>query len=111
VIRLLQGPQLGVLKVRRAMLTTDRFTGCPHLKVPAQVVFYRARAGYSGPDHLRYEVTDAKGEVDVFDITITVKLAPPPPTPSAPTEGIDRGTLPSPTTPNAPTSAGKGNSQ
>jgi len=78
----LQAPKLGLLTVRKGVLTTNQVAGCPGLKIPAQVVFYRARAGSAGPDHVIYKVTSASGEVETYDVTITVKPAPPPSAPS-----------------------------
>lgn len=78
----LQTPKLGLLIVRKGILTTNKVAGCPGLKIPAQVVFYRARAGSAGPDHVIYKVTSANGEVETFDVTITVKPAPPPSAPN-----------------------------
>ena len=79
----LQAPKLGLLTVRKALLTTDKVAGCPGLKVPAEVVFYRGREGSAGPDHVIYKVTSSGGEVEVFDVTITLKpAAPPPPQPA-----------------------------
>ncbi len=86
-VHVLQAPKDGVLIVRKAVLTTDKIAGCPRLKAPAQVVFYQAKESYSGPDHVNYEVTDANGEVSTFDVTITVKAAPPPGTPGTPKTG------------------------
>jgi len=81
----LQAPKLGLLIVRKAMLTTDKVAGCPHLKIPAEVVFYRGREGSAGTDHVIYKVTSSSGEVEVFDVTITLKPGPPPaPAPSPP---------------------------
>ena len=56
-IRVIEAPKSGTLRVRRALLTTDKIAGCPSLKIPAQVVFYQAHAGTVGTDHLTYEVT------------------------------------------------------
>ena len=64
------------------MLTTDKVAGCPGLKIPAQVVFYRGREGSAGPDHVVYKVTSSGGEVEVYDVTITLKPAPPASPPS-----------------------------
>jgi hypothetical protein len=75
-IRVIEAPKSGTLTVRRAMLTTDKVAGCPLFKTPAQVVFYKARAGYMGGDHLNYEVTSENGEVATYDVTITVKAPP-----------------------------------
>ena len=75
-IRVIQVPKSGILTVRRALLTTDKIAGCPGLKIPAQVVFYQARAGATGSDHIVYEVTDFNGEVGTYDVTTTIKDAP-----------------------------------
>jgi len=72
-VRVIQPPTSGTLTVRRAILTTNKVANCPALKIPAQVVIYRARAGYAGPDHVVYEVTDEKGELSSYDVTIKVK--------------------------------------
>jgi hypothetical protein len=81
VVRVVQPPTSGVLTVRRAILTTDKVAGCPQLKVPAQVVFYKSHDGYVGSDHVSYQVTDAKGESGTYDVTINVKPAPAPKAP------------------------------
>jgi hypothetical protein len=78
----LQPPKLGLLIVRKALLTTDKIAGCPHLKIPAEVVFYRGREGSAGTDHVIYKVTSAAGEVETYDVTITLKPATAPSTPS-----------------------------
>jgi hypothetical protein len=75
-IRVIEAPTSGTLTVRKAVLTTDRVAGCPILKTPAQVVLYLARAGYAGPDRVKYEVTSESGAVATYDITIIVKAAP-----------------------------------
>ncbi len=82
-IRVIEAPKSGVLTVRKAVLTTNKVAGCPGLKTPAQVVFYLARAGFAGPDHVKYEVTGENGEVATCDVTITVKAAPPAQSPPA----------------------------
>ena len=82
----LQAPKLGLLTVRKAMLTTDKIAGCPGLKVPAEVVFYRGREGSAGPDHVIYKVTSSGGEVEVYDVTVTVKPAAPAPPASPPSK-------------------------
>ena len=79
-IRVIEAPKSGTLTVRGAVLKTDKIAGCPGLKTPAQVVFYSARAGYAGADHVKYEVTSENGEVATNDVTIVVK-APPAQTP------------------------------
>lgn len=67
---------MGRFAVRRGELKTDQIAGCPGLKMPAQVVFYQARAGATGSDHLVYEVTNPTGEVGTFDVTIKIKNPP-----------------------------------
>ena len=88
-VRVIEAPKSGMLTVRRAVLTTDKVAGCPAVKVPAQVAFYRAHAGYVGPDHVKYEVTSENGEVATYDVTITIK-APPVTSPPAGDEGSRR---------------------
>ncbi len=82
----LQPPKLGVLVVRKAMLTTNKVAGCPGLKIPAEVAFYRGREGSAGPDKVIYKVTSSNGEIEVYDITITLKPAPPPSPQSPPSK-------------------------
>ncbi len=72
-VRVTEPPKEGALVVREAVLTTDKVAGCPQLKVPAEVVFYQARSGYTGPDHVAYQVTSENGQVATYDVTITVK--------------------------------------
>ena len=75
-VRVIEVPKFGTLTVRKAVLTTNKVARCPALKTPAQVVFYLARGGYEGPDHVKYEVTSENGEVATYDVTITVKAPP-----------------------------------
>ena len=76
VVRVIEAPNSGTLTVRRGELKTDRIAGCPGLKIPAQVIFYQARAGAAGSDHLVYLVTNPTGEVGSYDVTITIKESP-----------------------------------
>jgi hypothetical protein len=75
MVRVLEPPKFGTLIVRKAQLTTDKITNCPALKIPAQVIFYQARNGYLGHDHVIYAVADENGEVNSYDVTINVKEA------------------------------------
>jgi hypothetical protein len=75
-IRVVEPPMSGTLTARKAMLSTDKVAGCPTVKTPAQVLFYRSRAGYAGPDHVRYDVTSENNETVSYDVTITVKALP-----------------------------------
>ena len=47
-----------------------------------------ARAGYAGPDHVKYEVTSENGEVATYDVTITVTAAQPGQSPPAGAQGL-----------------------
>jgi hypothetical protein len=75
-IRVVEPPKSGTLTIRRGLLTTNRVAGCPALKVPAQVAFYRARAGASGTDHIVYVVSNADGLANAYDVTINIRAAP-----------------------------------
>jgi hypothetical protein len=81
-LRVIEPPKNGVLTVRKAVLSTDKIPGCPGLKTPALVVFYQAKEGYSGTDHVSYAVTNPEGQTQGYDVTVTVKT---PPAGSAPT--------------------------
>src|SRR5580704_13119880 len=74
-------PKAGVLIVRPTALTTTRSCGRPRINLPTQVALYQAREGYTGPDHVSYDVTNADGEVGAFDVAIRVKAAAAPMTP------------------------------
>ena len=88
-VDVLQPPKLGILIVRKAVLTTNKVAGCPGLKIPAEVVFYRGRDGSAGSDHVLYKVTSSNGEVETFDVTITVKPA----LPARPPSGVKGDSL------------------
>ena len=72
-IRVISPPKHGLLTIRRGTMTTNKIPNCPSLQTPANVVFYTGNAGYKGPDAVIYEITDAKGEVAVYNITLTVE--------------------------------------
>jgi hypothetical protein len=75
-IRVIEAPKSGTLTVRVGELKTNQVAGCPGLKTPARVVFYQARAGTLGTDHLVYAVTNPTGEVATYNVTIKIKEAP-----------------------------------
>jgi hypothetical protein len=108
-VRVTEPPKEGALVVREGVLTTDKVAGCPQLKIPAEVVFYEARGGYTGPDHVAYQVTDEKGQVASYDVTITVKEGSSPSKPSEP-EGSAPGTPSAPggPAPSKPNESGSG---
>ena len=77
VVRVVEAPTLGTLTVRPSELNTDRVPNCPSLKIPAQVVSYRARDKATGSDHVMYAVTYPNGEIALFDVAIHIKEPPP----------------------------------
>jgi hypothetical protein len=77
-IQVIEAPKSGLLTIRRGELTTSKVAGCPGLKMPAQVVFYLARDGSVGSDHLVYAVKNEGGAVAAYDVTITIKPGPKP---------------------------------
>jgi hypothetical protein len=83
-LRVIEPPKNGVLTARKGVLTTNKIAGCPGLKTPVLAVFYQAKEGYSGSDHVSFAVTNAEGKVQGFDVTITVRAAPPGSAPASP---------------------------
>jgi hypothetical protein len=83
-IRVVEPPKSGTLTIRRGVLTTNGVAGCPSLRVPAEVAYYKARPGAAGSDHIIYIVTNAVGGEGAYDVTINIKEAP---KTSAPTPG------------------------
>ncbi|MGO8797796.1 MAG: hypothetical protein ACLQJL_01775 [Roseiarcus sp.] len=81
-IRVVEPPKSGTLTFRRGVLTTSNVAGCPGLRIPAQVAFYRARAGATGTDHIVYLVTNTDGAAGAYDVTINIKEAPNSPAPN-----------------------------
>jgi hypothetical protein len=75
-IRVIEAPKSGTLTVRGGELTTGVTASCPNLKAPAQLLFYLARAGAVGSDHIVYAVISSDGRIDGYDVTITIKEAP-----------------------------------
>ena len=71
-IHVVEPPKSGTLTVRVAELTYNNVFGCPPIKMPAQVLTYEARASGADRDHLIYDVSGAKGEVTIYDVTIEI---------------------------------------
>jgi hypothetical protein len=84
-IRVLEAPKYGTMTLRPATVIAN-IAYCHNVKADAQVVYYTGRVGYSGADHIRYEITNPNGEIDTFDVAITVKHGAQ--TPPAPGEHI-----------------------
>ena len=82
-IHVVEPPKSGTLTVRVAQLTYNNVFGCPPIKMPAQVLTYEARDSGADRDHLIYDVSGAKGEVTIYDVTIEIApSAKPAPSPS-----------------------------
>jgi hypothetical protein len=74
-IHVVEPPKSGTLTVRVAELTYKNVFSCPPIKMPAQLLSYEARDS-ADRDHLIYDVTGAKGEVTVYDVTIDIVPSP-----------------------------------
>ena len=82
-VHVVEPPKSGTLTVRVAQLTYNNVFGCPPIKMPAQVLTYEARDAGADRDHLIYDVSGAKGEVTIYDVTIEITPSPKPaPAPS-----------------------------
>jgi hypothetical protein len=81
-IKVLESPRDGLLIIRRGELETSKVAGCGRIKLPVEVVFYQAKQGYAGPDHVRYEIADVNGATSTYDVSI--KVEPISPKPSKP---------------------------
>ena len=51
----------GTVKLRKAKIRTNNVRQCPNAELPAWVVFYQAKPGYSGTDSFTLEVTGESG--------------------------------------------------
>jgi hypothetical protein len=59
--RLINPAANGTVALRRARVRTNNVRQCPNVELPALVVFYRAKPGYSGTDSFTLEVTGESG--------------------------------------------------
>ena len=75
-IKVLDSPKNGTLIIRKGELTTDKFANCGRIQVPVEVVFYQAKDGYVGSDHVQYQVVGVNGVITKYDVTIDVKPSP-----------------------------------
>jgi len=58
-VRVTEAPKAGILAVRGAVLTTNKISGCPALKTPAQVVFYQASENWCARPPSCQDIEDA----------------------------------------------------
>jgi hypothetical protein len=77
-IKVITPPKHGLLTIRRGTVTTNKIPNCPNLQTPVNVIFYTGNAGYAGADEIVYEVTDAKGEIAIYNINVKVNEGPKP---------------------------------
>jgi hypothetical protein len=75
-IHVVESPKSGTLTVRVAELVYNSVGGCPPIKMPAQVLSYEANDSGTDRDHFVYDVTNAKGVVTIYDVTIEITTAP-----------------------------------
>jgi hypothetical protein len=75
IVRVVEAPVAGTLTVRPGAVTTSTIAACPNLQVPAQVVSYQGRQGYS-TDHVLFSVTYPNGEIALYDVGIRLKEMP-----------------------------------
>jgi hypothetical protein len=80
-IEVVSAPKHGVLTVRTGTLNAKNIANCTNLKLPAQIVFYRAQAGYVGPDQVVFGVKNAEGAINVYSFSISVKESAAPQSP------------------------------
>lgn len=75
-IRVIEPPKAGSLTVRHGEVTADKVGNCAPFKIPIQAILYTARRGDADTDRLIYEVTSANGQVETYQITISIKSSP-----------------------------------
>jgi hypothetical protein len=74
-IKVMEPPSAGTLSIRieeRVFVVPN----CRPVKMPAQVLTYRARNGAAGSDHFVYDLVGATGQVAVHDVTIRLQEPP-----------------------------------
>ena len=82
-LRVITSPKNGTLSIRSGNARAPRFRDCQNIDVPARLVFYESNRGYSGEDHVAYELKKADGMIEIQNITILV-------TPSSATPGREK---------------------
>jgi hypothetical protein len=75
IVRVVEAPLAGTLTVQPSTVTTSNIPACPNLQLPAQVVSYQGRQGYS-TDHVLFSVTYPNGEIALHDVAIRLKEMP-----------------------------------
>jgi hypothetical protein len=78
-VRVITPPKNGTLSIRSGNARSARFRNCQNIDAPARLVFYESNRGFSGEDHVAYELKKADGLVEIQNITISV--TPPSSTP------------------------------
>jgi len=63
----------GVVTLRKARVRTNNVPRCPNAELPALVVFYRAKFGYSGADSFTLEVKGESGVPSIHKFNVKVE--------------------------------------
>ena len=75
-IRLTAPPAHGDVTVKQGKLRTTNLRQCLAAEVPAYVVNYKSKPGFSGSDVLTLEVINSNGKSQLQKITVTIEEGP-----------------------------------
>ena len=75
-IRLSAPPAHGDVTVKQGKLRTTNLRQCLAAEVPAYIVNYKSKPGFSGSDVLTLEVINSNGKSQLQKITVTLKRVP-----------------------------------
>jgi hypothetical protein len=78
-VRVVTPPKNGELSIRSGNARAPQIRNCQNVDVPARLVFYRSNRGYSGNDHVAYEITKADRTTETQNVTISVTVPSTPP--------------------------------
>jgi hypothetical protein len=74
-IRVIDRPKHGTLTIRLGTIADGQIGNCKFVDLPIRGVFYVSKPGYVGADRVTYEVIAYDGQIEKFDIAITVTAA------------------------------------
>jgi hypothetical protein len=79
-VKVVTPPRNGTLSVRSGKTKPGSLARCPTLEVPAEGIFYTAKAGFNGADEVVYSVTrpDGRNQLVTIRITVGAKTKPAP---------------------------------
>ena len=75
-IRIVRPPKHGELIIQPTMYSSDKIMRCPHIKASVQIVFYRSKQDYEGPDEVIYQTINTLGLINSYGVAITVGKKP-----------------------------------